>query len=247
MNFPICMPTRRSFLRSSLVATSAMFAEALGAAIPEADRGVTFLKPEDAGYAEARTIYNAEIKTQPQRIARCLHENGVEAAVRTAIAENWPMAVTAGGHSFEGLSLNDHGLVVEVSSMKEMRLDARTGGLTAAAGCRIGEINYGGAAIGSLAIRSDSRWWLWDVFSKVGINLRPPAGGQDGRWNGIDSGFARRTGVAVGLSGRGEWSFRGGDAVNSANPAGSQKFFIVEISRLPTGCGKGAGVAGGLV
>ena len=141
MNFPICMPTRRSFLRSSLVATSAMFAEALGAAIPEADRGVTFLKPEDAGYAEARTIYNAEIKTQPQRIARCLHENGVEAAVRTAIAENWPMAVKAGGHSFEGLSLNDHGLVVEVSSMKEMRLDARTGGLTAAAGCRIGEIN----------------------------------------------------------------------------------------------------------
>ena len=103
MIYCIGMPTRRSFLRSSLVATSALFAEALRAAIPEADRGVTFLKPEDAGYAEARALYNAEIKTQPQRIARCLDEAGVEVAVRTAIAENWPCLLYTSPSPRDGL------------------------------------------------------------------------------------------------------------------------------------------------
>ena len=134
------MPTRRSFLQTSLAATSAVLADALGAAPAEAD-DVTFLLPEDAGYAEARALYNGGIATQPKRIARCANEAGVRAAVRRAITENWPVAVKAGGHSFEGLSLNDDGLVVGVAAMKAMRLDAPTGVLTAGAGCRLAEVN----------------------------------------------------------------------------------------------------------
>lgn len=129
------MHTRRAFLQTSLAATSAVLADALGAA-PLADE-VAFLAPEDAGFAAARAIYNGGIATQPKRIARCASEAGVRQAVRRAIDEAWPVAVKAGGHSFEGLSLNDDGLVVEVSAMNELRLDAKTGILTAGAGCRL--------------------------------------------------------------------------------------------------------------
>ena len=138
------MHTRRSFLHTSLAASSALLAEALGAdssAAPVGEKGVSFLVPEDAGYTAARALYNGGITTQPQRIARCLSETGVRQAVRRALDENWPVAVKAGGHSFEGLSLNDDGLVVEVSAMNDLRLDAKTGLLTAGAGCRLAEVN----------------------------------------------------------------------------------------------------------
>lgn len=133
------MHTRRAFLQTSLAATSAVLADALGAA-PPADE-VAFLAPDDAGYAAARALYNGGITTQPKRIARCLSEVGVRLAVRQARDENWPVAVKAGGHSFEGLSLNDNGVVVEVSAMNDLRLDAKTGVLTAGAGCRLAEVN----------------------------------------------------------------------------------------------------------
>ena len=137
------MPTRRSFLQTSLAATSALLADALGAekaASPAAD-GVAFLAPEDAGFAEARALYNGGIATQPKWIARCETEAGVRTAVRRALDKAWPVAVKAGGHSFEGLSLNDDGLVVEVSSMNDLRLEAKTGVLTAGAGCRLADVN----------------------------------------------------------------------------------------------------------
>ena len=137
------MHTRRSFLHTSLAATSALLADSLGAekgAAPAAD-ACAFLAPEDAGFAAARALYNGVIETQPKWIARCVSEAGVRQAVRRAIEKAWPVAVKAGGHSFEGLSLNDDGLVVNVAAMNDLRLDAKSGMLTAGAGCRLADVN----------------------------------------------------------------------------------------------------------
>ena len=65
----------------------------------------------------------------------------MQKALLRAKAENWPVAMKSGGHSFEGFSLNDDGLVINVSPLKELRLDAKTGLLTAGAGCRLREVN----------------------------------------------------------------------------------------------------------
>ena len=137
------MRTRRSFLQASLAATAALLAEGRGAekAALAAGEGVAFLAPEDAGFAEARALYNGGIATQPQWIARCATEAGVRTAVRRAREKAWPVAVKAGGHSFEGLSLNADGLVVQVAGLNGLRLDAKTGVLTAGAGCRLAEVN----------------------------------------------------------------------------------------------------------
>lgn len=150
------MHTRRSFLcTSTLTAGAGLFAEVLGAKEParrpaaaraEAEvlrqkEDVIFLTPEDARYALARQVHNAGVKIQPKRIAMCATEAGVRQALQRAQAEKWPVAVKAGGHSFEGFSLNDDGLVINVSLMNELRLDEKTGILTAGSGCRLREVN----------------------------------------------------------------------------------------------------------
>jgi FAD/FMN-containing dehydrogenase len=103
--------------------------------------GVKFLTPEAPDYATAREVYNAGILIQPRVIACCASGTGVQHAVERAKAENWPVAVKAGGHSFEGFSLNEDGLVVNVSPMREMHLDPKTGILTAGPGCRLEEVS----------------------------------------------------------------------------------------------------------
>src|SRR5262245_26192846 len=128
------MHTRRSFLRTSLGATTAILADvsslvakerpAVSKPLPEDYvGGVKFITPNAPDYAAAREVYNAGILTQPKIIASCISEAGVQRAVERAKAENWPIAVKAGGHSFEGFCLNDDGLVVSVSLMREIQLD----------------------------------------------------------------------------------------------------------------------------
>lgn len=147
--------TRRTFLRTSAAASAALFAEVLGAEAPK-KRGasspaepetmrqkedVIYLTPSDTGYGVARELYNGGIPIQPRHIAMCATEAGVQQALQRAKTENWPVAVKAGGHSFEGFSLNDDGLVINVAPMCELHLDAGTGLLTAGAGCRLRDVN----------------------------------------------------------------------------------------------------------
>src|SRR3954447_8576386 len=146
------MQTRRSFLRTSLAATTAILADVSSivakqrAVISKSPsnaftNGVRFVTPEAPDYAVVREVFNAGIVTQPKVIACCVSETGVQHALERAKAENWPVAIKAGGHSFEGFCLNDDGLVVSVSPMREMQLDPKTGILTAGAGCRLEEVN----------------------------------------------------------------------------------------------------------
>ncbi len=142
------MQTRRTFLRTSAAASAGLFAEVLGASpaqpTPEPPRqteDVIFLTPDDTAYTAAREVHNAGILTRPKRIAMCATETGVQQALQRAKSEGWPVAVKSGGHSFEGFSLNDDGLVINVSPCNELHLDSRTGLLTAGAGCRLRDVN----------------------------------------------------------------------------------------------------------
>ena len=146
------MLTRRTFLRNSLAATTGLLTDVWGARATEKSafikassktsvEPVTFLTPDAPDYAAARKVYNAAVLAQPKIIASCSSEAGVQQAVERARTENWPIAVKAGGHSFEGFCLNETGLVVNVSRMRQMQFDSRTGMLTAGAGCRVEDVH----------------------------------------------------------------------------------------------------------
>ena len=89
--------------------------------------------PEDAGYDEARKVWNADIDRRPAAIARCRSAADVSAAVTFAVTQGWELAVRGGAHSMGGASTVDDGLVVDLSLMNEVTVEpeakrARVGG-----------------------------------------------------------------------------------------------------------------------
>jgi len=76
--------------------------------------------PEDLGYDDARTVFNAMIDRRPAVIAQCENEADVVRSVRFGRDLDLAIAVRGGGHSVAGMALNDGGLVVDLRRMHEV-------------------------------------------------------------------------------------------------------------------------------
>jgi len=98
---------------------SAIAIEALGARL----RG-SLLNEGDASYDEARTIWNAMIDRRPGLIVRCAGAADVVSAVRFARDNGLLVAVRGGGHNIAGSAVCDGGLMIDLSQMKSVRVDA---------------------------------------------------------------------------------------------------------------------------
>ena len=99
------------------------------------------LQPNDAGYDEARKIHNGLIDKRPALIARCRGVADVVDAIRLAHDLNLEVAVRGGGHNVAGRATIDDGLMIDLSLMKGVHVDAKSRTLRAEAGVTWGELN----------------------------------------------------------------------------------------------------------
>lgn len=84
------------------------------------------LKESDTEYQEARTIWNAMIDRRPGLIVCCAGASDVVHAVRFAAENQLLVAVRGGGHNIAGNAVCDGGLMIDLSPMKSVRVDATT-------------------------------------------------------------------------------------------------------------------------
>ncbi|MBY0574822.1 MAG: FAD-binding protein [Undibacterium sp.] len=76
----------------------------------------------DAGYEELRQGFNKRINHHPAVIAVCKSSEDVAQAIRYAHDKNLAVAIKSGGHSMEGFSSNEQGLVINLSKMNHVKL-----------------------------------------------------------------------------------------------------------------------------
>ena len=99
------------------------------------------LQPADPGYDEGRRVHNGLIDKHPAAIARCYGVADVVDAVKLARALDLNVAVRGGGHNVAGHATLDHGLLIDLSPMKGIRVDVRTPTARAQGGVLWKELN----------------------------------------------------------------------------------------------------------
>ena len=113
------------------------------------------IAPGDGEYEEARKVYNGMIDKHPAAVVRCTGPADVAAVIGVARAEGFDLSVRGGAHSAPGFGTNDGGLVIDLSGLQDVVVDADTQTVRAGGGCTWAGFNeatnaYGLATTGGI-------------------------------------------------------------------------------------------------
>ena len=96
---------------------------------------------DEAGYDEARKVYNAMIDRRPLAVVRCVNAGDVMATVDFARENGVGIAVRGGSHSVPGFGVCDDGVVADLSAMRSVRVDPAARTARADGGATWGDFN----------------------------------------------------------------------------------------------------------
>jgi len=104
--------------------------------------------PGDAGYDDVRAIWNATVNRKPALIARCTRPEDVVQAVKFGRQHNLLVSIRGGGHNIAGNAVCDDGIMIDLSPMKSVRVDAKTRRATVEPGCTLADFDAAAQAHG---------------------------------------------------------------------------------------------------
>ena len=84
------------------------------------EQDLILLTKKDKNYDNFRKSFNKRIDKYPQYIALCKTEKGVQRAIALATEKKLKIAIRSGGHSFEGFSNIDNGLLIHLGLMNKI-------------------------------------------------------------------------------------------------------------------------------
>ncbi|MCZ0984898.1 FAD-binding oxidoreductase [Streptomyces diastatochromogenes] len=120
------------------------------ATVAELEAGLrgTVVRPGDADYDQARTVWNAAHDKHPALIVRCAGTADVMRAVEFARSQDLLVAVRGGAHSIAGFSTCDDGIVIDLSPMKGAMVDPVRRRVIAQTGLTWGDLDHETQAFG---------------------------------------------------------------------------------------------------
>jgi len=104
-------------------------------------QGELLLPSLDGRYEQARRVWNGLIDKRPAVILACAGSQDVAAGVRFAARHRLLLSVRGGGHNVSGSALCDGGLVVDLSPMRRVEVDAQKATVRVEGGALLGDLD----------------------------------------------------------------------------------------------------------
>ncbi|MEP7317675.1 MAG: FAD-dependent oxidoreductase, partial [Panacibacter sp.] len=97
--------------------------------------------PNDTDYDTVRKVYNGMIDKHPAMIVECTDVTDVQTCVNFARDNNVLVAVRGGGHNAGGLGIADDALVIDLSPLKDIKVDKDAKTVKVGGGCLLKEVD----------------------------------------------------------------------------------------------------------
>src|SRR5437763_2901513 len=158
----MALTSRRQFIQQTAVAAAALYRQPIPSLLKDIAEGqgqnpapvdaVSLRKfvsginghvvtPEAAEYKSARLVFNRAFDRRPAVMVRCASPSDVARALDFAQAKKLPLAVRGGGHSRVGFGMCDGGVVIDLSRMKRVEVDAGKRVASAEAGALVRDLD----------------------------------------------------------------------------------------------------------
>lgn len=106
------------------------------------------LRPGERDYDAVRKVWNGMIDKRPALIVRCARTSDVVAAVNFARDHDLLVSVRGGGHNIAGASVCERGIMIDLSRLNDVRVDAGRRTARVDGGAKLGDLDRATQAFG---------------------------------------------------------------------------------------------------